>query len=493
MRDRFLRWFGGRARAERLREAAGSAAAGRDEAGWRPLGGAPVADGLDQARMQRRALRMWERNLFARRMVEMPIAWLLGDGVRLTAEDAQARAWLDEFWRDPVTDMPRNLPRMMREFALFGEQCWPVFADPHSGHVRLGYLDPCRIDGVIADPDNAARPVGVTTAPDGSGRARRFRVAVAGPETVFAPPARRLRATMADGEAFLFQTNRLMTGGRGRSDLVAAFDWLEDYERFLRGELDRADFLRAFVWDVRLDGARPDEVERRAAEIAAPAPGTVRVHNEGETWQAISPALQAQDAGAGARLFRNHVLSGLGWPEHWFGGGGDVNRATAAEMGDPAFKTLLARRREWTAILEEVGSLVVRRRIDPAARGAAPLEARYTPRVEWPELVRGDESRHAAALARTVAAAAEARDRGMIGELTALRLVRAAAERLGVTFDPAAERAALRSRAPARDGSAASAGGEGAAQRGAGGIDRGAGVVEDSGRLEESVSHAREG
>ena len=128
-------------------------------------------------------------------------------------------------------------------------------------------------------------------------------------------------------------------------------------------------------------------MERRAAEIAAPAPGTVRVHNEGETWQAISPTLQAQDAGAGARLFRNHALSGLGWPEHWFGGGGDVNRATAAEMGDPAFKTLLARRREWTAILEEVGALVVRRRLDPAGRGVAPLPPPLAPRVEWPELV----------------------------------------------------------------------------------------------------------
>ena len=488
MRETLTRWFGGRG----LREAAGSAAAARDEAGWRPLGGAPPDGGFDQARMQRLALRLWERNLFARRMIEMPIAWLLGDGVRLTAEDARARAWLDEFWRDPVTDMPRNLPRMMREFALFGEQCWPVFADPHSGHVRLGYLDPRRIADVVSDPDNAARAVGVATAPDEGGRERRFRVVVAGPETVFAPPARQLRESMTDGDVFLFQTNRLMTGGRGRSDLVAAFDWLEDYERFLRGELDRADFLRAFVWDVRLDGARPDEVERRAAEIAAPAPGTVRVHNEGETWQAISPTLQAQDAGAGARLFRNHALSGLGWPEHWFGGGGDVNRATAAEMGDPAFKTLLARRREWTAILEEVGALVVRRRLDPAGRGAAPLPdgvaplpPPLAPRVEWPELVRGDESRHAAALARTVAAAAEARDRGLLGELTALRLVRAAAERLGVTFDPAAELAA------AKAGGSAVA--EGAAQRGARGVDRGAGVVENPRGLEEGVSHAREG
>ena len=191
---------------------------------------------------------------------------------------------------------------------------------------------------------------------------------------------------------------------------------------------------------MRLDGARPDEVERRAAEIAAPAPGTVRVHNEGETGQAISPTLQAQDAGAGARLFRNHALSGL-WlartlvrrrrrrePRHGGGNWGIRPSRRCWRGGANGRRSSKKWERSWSAAAST-----------PAGRGVAPLPPPLAPRVEWPELVRGDESRHAAALARTVAAAAEARDRGLLGELTALRLVRAAAERLGVTFDPAAE------------------------------------------------------
>ena len=465
IRERLIRLLGGAPGSApgargRMREAAGAGIA-PDAAGWRALGGERGdLPPRSQARMQELAVSLWETNLLAHRLIELPIAWLLGDGLRLAVPDPEAQGWLDAFWRDPVTDMRRNLPRMMRELALFGEQCWPVFADPASGHVRLGYLDPRRIATVVADPDNAAQPVGVVTARDRRGRAWRYRVTVAGPETVFGAAARRVRETMTDGDAFLFQRNRLMCATRGRSDLLAAIDWLGDYERFLRGEMDRADFLRAFVWDVRLDGAQPEEVARRAAEIAAPAPGTVRVHNESETWSAITPGLSSDDVDTSARLLRNHVLSGLGWPEHWFGGGGDVNRATAAEMGDPAFKALAARQREWSAILEEVAACVIRRRRDPSGRTPPRPDPGpdLAPTVEWPEMVTRDESRHADALARVTGAVVPALDRGLMSELTALRLIRAVAERLGVAFDAEAELAAARAEAAARTEAVAPAG-----------------------------------
>ncbi len=423
-----------------LREAA-APDSDADNESWRPLGGArrdlaPVS----QARMRSIAVNLWENNLLARQLVELPIAWLLAEGVRLTVPDTQAQTWLDAFWRDPVTDMRRNLPRMMRELALFGEQCWPVFTDPASGHVRLGYLDPARIATIVTDPDNAARPVGVVTTRDRRRQPRRYRIIINGPETVFAAPARAIRKTMNDGEAFLFQRNRLMAASRGRSDLLAAADWLHAYERFLLGEADRADFLRAFVWDVTLAGADAEDVARRAREISTPEPGSVRVHNESESWSAVSPRLGAEDASAAARLLRNHVLSGMGWPEHWFGGGGDVNRATASEMGDPAFKTLAMRQREWSAILEEVAACVIRCRA--AAAGVTCEGAQFTPTVEWPEMVARDASRHAQALAQVTGAVLSASERGLLGPATSVKLIRAVAERLGVAFDTDAELAA---------------------------------------------------
>lgn len=51
--------------------------------------------------------------------------------------------------------------------------------------------------------------------------------------------------------------------------------------------------------------------------------------------EAKSASLQAADTSESARLLRNHVLGGGTVPEHWFGGGGDVNRAALARWANP--------------------------------------------------------------------------------------------------------------------------------------------------------------
>ena len=57
----------------------------------------PPDGGFDQARMQRVALRLWERNLFARRMIEMPIAWACsGTACASPPRRAGRGAWLDD-------------------------------------------------------------------------------------------------------------------------------------------------------------------------------------------------------------------------------------------------------------------------------------------------------------------------------------------------------------------------------------------------------------
>ena len=437
-----------------LREAAGVTIDG-DEHEGRPLSGNTRRDltPLTQHRMQRLAAGLWETNLLARQLIELPIAYLLAEGVRITVPDPDAQTWVDAWWNDPVTDMPLRLPELMRALALTGEAAWPVFAHPISGHVRLGYLDPARIATVVADPENASRPIGVVTKRDAKGRTRRYRVVLGGPETALGEAARRIRETMTGGDIHYFRANALAGGGRGRSDLLAAIDWLDAYERYLYGEIDRAGYLRSHVWDVTIAGVDEKEVEKRAREIAALPPGNVRIHNDSETWQALAPKLGAHDANAGARLYRNHILGGMALAEHWFGGGGDVNRATAAEMGEPAWKSLRMRQRLWTEILRRAAGHVIQSRLDPSGRSVFDPEnpdPDLTPSVEWPEMVVRDASRHATALAQTTGAVAVALDRGLLSETTALRLIRSLAERLGVEFEAEAELEAARADAERR-------------------------------------------
>lgn len=410
-----------------------------DEDQWRRLTGDSSRDlsPMSQQRMREVALYLWETNLLGNRIVELPVAYLLAEGVRLACDDEASQDLLDRFWRDPINQMDIKLPKKLRELAIYGEQCYPVFVNEHSGAVRLGYLDPGLIETVVVDPDNPEQAIGIVTVKDKKGQARRYKVIVNGPdEELFTQRTQAIRETFTDGEAFWFTVNDLSNGRRGRSDLLAQADWLDGYDGYLFGELDRAQFMRAFIWDVTLTGATPDEVKARAKNIVAPRPGSVRVHNEAETWKPETPDLKAQDGAEGARLFRNHVLGGATIPEHWFGGGGDVNRAVGAEMGEPTFKMFSMRQKIVKYMLEQIGVYVLRRAA-MAKSGKEPdiHDDAYKVEAIFPELTAKDTSKYAAALQQVVVACALAIDKGLITKALALAIIGAIAGRLGVEID----------------------------------------------------------
>lgn len=420
-----------------LREAAG-ATVDEDEEGWRRLTGDSMRDlaPITLHRSREISAWLWQANLLANRIIELPLAFLLADGVKLTVPDPEYQEVLQRFWNDPINSMDLKLEKKVRELALFGEQCYPAFVNELSGAVRLGYLDPALIATIVVDPDNPEQPIGIVTVKDKKGSARRYRIIVNGDDDeLFSARTQEIRATFTDGDAFYFTVNSLSSGVRGRPDLLASADWLDAYDDFLFGELDRAKYLRAFVWDVTLKGANDEAVKQRAKEIAPPSPNSVRVHNDSETWNAVTPGLQAADTTESARLLRNHVLGGNSVPEHWFGGGGDVNRATGESMGDPAFKIMSMRQRIIKHILEEIGRFAVRQHA--LARGLKVDfgKADYQVSAVFPEMIARDTSRFAAALQQVVAAAAQAVDRKFISSKLAIQLIAAIAAQLGVDID----------------------------------------------------------
>jgi hypothetical protein len=438
-------WFEGAAAPAPLREAYGyGGTIDPDEDQWRRLTGDAQRDltPMTQSRMQKIAHFLWESNLLGNRIIELPVAYILAEGVALTVKDPENQKVLDRFWRDPINDMDLKLPKKVRELGVFGEQCYPAFVNEIDGHVRLGYLDPALIETVVTDPDNREQPIGIVTTKDRKGTARRYKVIINGPEEVFAKRTRAIRESFPDGEAFYFRINDLSSGTRGRSDLLAQADWLDAYDQFLFGELERAGALRAFMWDVTLKNATADQVKARAKEITAPKSGSVRVHNDSEEWSAEAPDLKSVDTAQGARLFRNHVLGGATLPEHWFGGGGDVNRATGESMGEPTFKVLSMRQRFVKHMLESIGRYVLMQASDSAEIDWS--DEKFAVEAVMPELTSTDTTKYASALQQIVVACAVAIEKGLLTELTAVKIVNAIAGRLGVEFDADAELKAAR-------------------------------------------------
>ena len=432
-----------------MREAAGTSI-DADEEGWRRLtgGGNSGRDltPLTQRRQQELAAYLWAANPLANRLIELPVAYLLAEGVKLTVPDTEAQAWLDSFWGDPITNMDIKLPKKVRELALYGEQCWPTFVNEFSGHVRLGYLDPARIGKVVTDPDNIEQPIGIlASSPKRGGTQLRYRVIVNGPESVFSRRTQEIRESFKDGECFYFCVNDLSNATRGHSDLLSALDWLDAYDNALYGELQRWDFLRSFIWDVTLRGATEEEVKKRAAEIEVPTAGGIRVHNDAELWAAVTPDLQSVNGSDFARLFRNHILGGQTVPEHWFGGGGDVNRATAGSMDEPTAKMFTMRQRYWSYILASLGQYAVNMRYK-AIMGELPSDSdpNYTVQANFPEMIVKDSTAYAAALQQVVIAVSMAIERGLLSQSGGANLVCFVASRLGVEMDAEKELEAVR-------------------------------------------------
>jgi hypothetical protein len=421
-----------------MRESAGLTI-DKDEDNWRPLTEDVRRDlsPVSQARMRRMARYLWESNPLANRLIELPLAYLLAEGVRVTCKDKGHQDLLDRFWHDPINKMKVKLPKKVRELSIYGEQCYPAFVNDVDGFVRLGYLDPELIEHRIKDPDNPEHIVGIITYKNRAGISRKYRVIINGPESVFTEKTQALRQTFTDGDAFYFAVNDLSNGSAGRSDLLAQIDWLDAYDEFLFGELDRLKFIRAFIWDVTLAGATEADVIKKAKSIGAPQPGSVRVHNDAETWSAESPDLKMADNESASRLFRNHILGGSTMPEHWYGGGGNVNRAAAAEMGEPTFKIYTMRQQTVRYMLEEICTYVLRKAaLAVSASDELDLaDEKNVVTAEFPEMTAQDTTAYATALQQLIAGVAIAIDAGLLTELTAVSLISAIAQRLGVKIE----------------------------------------------------------
>jgi hypothetical protein len=122
-------------------------------------------------------------------------------------------------------------------------------------------------------------------------------------------------------------------------------------------------------------------------------------------------------------------LAGAGFPEHWFADGGNVNRATALEMGDPTLRTLLERQGFVSFMIRELIEFVIDQAV---AAGVVPEDADRRFTVEMPEMSMRDLGKAALALSQVSTAAIELERCGLIDRDTAQRLIARTAIQFGV-------------------------------------------------------------
>ncbi len=321
---------------------------------------------------------LWLQNPMAGRILELMADFVVGDGFAFKAKDEEVDKTLSRHWDDPDNDWDLLQFDRYQELMLFGTWAPRAFVSEHNGHVKLGPIDPSWIAEIFPSPDIAGKAIALRIEPRHEGGDYEARDDEKKKKNTFKVISAETLAFIEDpehpgeqianpnyglltGEIFYFTVNKLTFLLQGISDLFRVADWVDAFDQFVFSLLERINFLNAHLYDITLTGAEQAEVNERAAYIAdnPPRPGSSRVHNENEKWEALAPKINSAEVEEVAKIIKALILGSMGIPLHWFADGGDVNRATAAEMGGPIHRKLKRKQAQWAAIIRSILQFVI--------------------------------------------------------------------------------------------------------------------------------------
>lgn len=389
-----------------------------------------------------------QQNPLGHRITELNRDFIVGDGITWTARNPDVEELVNEWWNDSVNDLDLRIPDFANELGLYGELCLPVEVGDTSGVVRLGYIDPAQIKDVIHDEGNVLVLDKVVKRRKLGGRLTEKLDII------------RVRSEAEggnlEGNVFYFKANSVSNATRGWPDLLSIADWLDAYDQLLWEMLERARLVRTFIWDVALGKLDPSQIAAWLRQHGTPPKsGTVRAHNDEETWTAVAPSLGSFETAKEAEVLLEHIAAGAGFPKTWLSSADDVNRATALEMGAPSVRRLAQRQRFFISCLHSMIRFVLEQaaeagRLKLDDDGMLPAfdedgqqtEEKHKPwdlvQIHAPEISPRDVLQASEAFTNAVSALAVASSSGWMGDQPIRQVIAVFLAMLGYDFDPSA-------------------------------------------------------
>jgi hypothetical protein len=408
-----------------------------EEVGWRKLTGNPTRElpVTTQERMFEIGYWLWKTNPLGKFIIEIIVAFVVADGMPFTSDNDVVKNLLKDFWKDGANQLDLFFEKHVTELGVFGEICLPVYVLKNTGKVRLGYIDPADIESVQCDPHNVKIQIGVTLKSMDNEPRRKLAIVLGNEEIeILSPKGQALRDQFSDGLCFYEKINTLTNEPRGCSDLFVVADHLDGYEQFMADTMEKFAQFNPFYWDVTVEGMDHEELQKESDKFRPPKSGGAFVHNDKVKSEAVSPQQNAVDANIGARLLRNHIFGPFGIPEHWAGGGGDVNRATAAEMDLPALKMISRRQKTVKMILKKILDFVIRSALEARYLRIPAEEAVY--QLQTPEINSKDVAKLATAVQSLALSLTAAQNNKWMDNATARKMFAFACSFVGFEYDP---------------------------------------------------------
>jgi len=365
-----------------------------------------------------------DRNPQAKSILGTTADFVVGDGITFHAEREDTQAILDEFWKVNEWDL-KQFDRII-ELSKYGEQIYKPFVNKYSGIVNLGVFDPEQVDKIERDKENheILKRLIPKQAKDTS------------KPTAFDIIHFNHKTDLYEGDIFHFAVNRGSHATRGKSDLLPIVDWLDMYDRSLFTMTERVLFLMAFVWDVEIEGAGQEELQKRLMELIQnpPKAGSFQLHNQLEKWKAISPDLRGADQAEFYKQVKQQLTSGSGFPMHWiFGDGEDINKATSQEITEPTYRQLKRRQKFVVAMFTELFKYQIQKAIKAKVLSGKVEDHKFT--IIVPDPSRKEASVVTETLGKLMPAMAIGLMNNLLSEKTARQVTTMFVEQMGVEIE----------------------------------------------------------
>jgi hypothetical protein len=447
VKDKIINWaFGGviQQKAEQIaRQAAASNGIDRDDHQWRGITQSRRdLQPIEQDKLLEIANYLTARNPLANKIRKTRRDFVIGEGVTFKAEDKDfIQPLIDEFWCDPVNNMDEFQIQLVDYLGINGELYMPVFVNYFTGKVQIGWIDAYEVEDVFPDTQNRRVMRRVTLKPNGDvgqsaqtieKRKRDYSII----NVDLTPGSKSFNYRV--GEIFAFRINCAPDATRGRSDFEPIADIIDAWDQATFNDLERVALLLNFIWDVKLTGKSEPEIQKWLDGQSAPAPGSIRAHNENVEWDAVAPDLKLTETRKLADGIRKDALGAADLSDFFFGITEGSNRASSENLELPILKALQARQRTVRAIFREMVDF----RIDQACLKNRKLKAAIeTGRVsrkfvvEMPELSTKDVSRVGAVFSQMTASLDMAVARSWVRSETAARIFASFAAQMGIEYN----------------------------------------------------------
>ena len=307
-------------------------------------------------RAQDISVSLYRKNPLANRIVKIYTTYMAGTGFTISCDNPDVQEVADEFWGAERNQMQLNHRSFARDFLLLGEAPHPVATD-ETGNTTIGYLDPRSIDKVEANPHNQLLLEAVILTRT-TGDVEPLKIVRREPSP-FEPDA-----GLYTGDIFYWLHDRIGASTRGTPFLLPAIDWLDAYDQTLWELVERIKAVRAFFWDVEVEGGQTEVTEaKKLWGTTAPRSGSVRFRTKALTVSATQPQIGAYEDVAAARYLLRHIATAAGLSPTWLGDPEDANRSTAQEMDKPVLRALTDIQAVWKYDMESVIKFAVDRKV----------------------------------------------------------------------------------------------------------------------------------